>query len=130
MKSSAIIVMVICIISILFLFLFRSIPEHFFVSFTQSSLCQTEMEATLTDLHGVMIRKYLDWDNHGYKTILLKSEGDTIKSTILVLEKSGGYDYLLEGDSVVKNKNTLRLTVHRKGLDEREFELRYGCNQN
>ena len=72
---------------------------------------------------SVIIDKYVDKNNHNYKVIGFK--GDQFSdSLILNLDKSGLFDYVSIGDSIIKVPGDSSVLVTRDG-NAKVFVLRY-----
>lgn len=90
-------------------------------------MCDSENDARRLAIDGGTItKKFRDSPNHNYKTIRYVVDGDEKESRIFVLEGSGCYDYLQEGDVVYKSKGELLFKVKRNEKDTL-FVLDYGC---
>lgn len=96
---------------------------------TRSAQCLRQDKAFKEELVGVLKRKYLDKANHAYETIEISMVGTSRQTNFFLFEKSGAYDYLLPGDSIVKPSMSLRLEVVRSGIST-SFDLWYGCEED
>lgn len=65
---------------------------------------------------GKVSKKYIDWDNHGYKKIVLVNQNET-REVRLDYEWMGLFKFIEVGDSVSKEKNNLDMRLRRKELD-------------
>mgnify|MGYP000862954862 CR=1 FL=1 len=72
---------------------------------------------------SVIIDKYIDHENHNYKTCILLEGTDTL-ILFLDFDKSGLFNYLEVGDSVFKDIGDSLIIVKRKD-DIRHFYLKY-----
>jgi len=76
------------------------------------------------EYEGKVIKKYLDTANHYSRTILLVDSLGEGQSIIDNFDNSGFYDYVNAGDSIVKEKESLDVTVFRDGRDT-VFNIRF-----
>jgi predicted house-cleaning noncanonical NTP pyrophosphatase (MazG superfamily) len=76
---------------------------------------------------GIVTKKYVDKDEHYFITVEIKLK-DEITSWILDNDKSGLYDYLKIGDSIVKKNGTYKVRIYRKSKVDTVFILDYGCD--
>jgi hypothetical protein len=72
---------------------------------------------------SVLKDKYIDTENHNYKTCILLEGTDTL-TLFLDFDKSGLFNYLEVGDSVFKNSGDSLIIVKRRD-DIRHFYLKY-----
>ncbi|UII34116.1 hypothetical protein LVD17_09850 [Fulvivirga ulvae] len=91
-----------------------------------NSLCKTEKFGRAEFFSGIIVKKYLDRKNHSNRTIKFKNNNDIKESILFALDSSGAYDFLIEGDSIVKNKGELRVRIYRDSVLN-EFNIDYGC---
>ncbi len=92
-----------------------------------SSLCTDEDLAKKIELIGVIVSKYRDKNHHDNKAIgIINEEGVITQSTFLVNDRSGVYEYILPGDSIVKPSGRLDLNLYRND-SFKIFYLDYGC---
>lgn len=103
--------------------------KKFLPSLREESLCETMRIAKNESFRGVLIKKFKDKKNHNYKTALINQNGELLESTIFVLDETDAYDYLKEGDSIIKEENSLLVKISRH-TERNEFELYYGCEKN
>jgi hypothetical protein len=121
-KSEFIIISSVIGIILFFAFLIRIIPK-----IPTESMCTAKKEALRLSIHGgILIKKYRDAPNHNYKTIRYRINNEETESLVFVLEESGCYDYLLEGDTLFKKENEVLFEVKRNGKDT-VFILEHGC---
>ena len=96
---------------------------------TNYSLCNDEEAVRMEYWGGVVSRKFLDSENHNYKTLEIKERANNRSRTfrlILSNDKSGLYPYVSEGDSIVKQSGSLAAKVIHDTV-EREFIIDLGC---
>jgi len=65
---------------------------------------------------GIVSKKFIDWDNHGYKKIVLVNQSKT-REVRLDYEWIGLFKFIEVGDSISKEKNNLDMRLRRKELD-------------
>jgi hypothetical protein len=63
-----------------------------------------------------------------WETIEYSIENHVNQSVILLNDQSGAYDFILPGDSITKELNSLELKVTRNG-NTKVFTLDFGCTQ-
>ncbi|MGV8946262.1 MAG: hypothetical protein ACOH1N_07525 [Lutibacter sp.] len=84
---------------------------------SQDELCKQGVEFYKTkNFTGVVIKKYIDEENHSHKTIIVK-ENMNEKSIFLDADIGGIYEYISIGDSISKNKGELFVLINRKKND-------------
>lgn len=91
------------------------------------SRCKSEKRAVEGHVAGVLTRKFLDKSSHMWKTIEYSIGNHVNQSLILLNDQSGAYDFILPGDSIIKELNSLELKVTRNG-NTKVFMLDFGCN--
>jgi len=110
--------------------LFVAFQKGYLMDFSKQrkvSLCKNQKIASKTFLNGILIKKYQDVKNHGYKTLVIRSGNDTINSQLLVVDLNRIYDGLLVGDSIVKIKNSLDIIVFRRN-DKITYTMDFDCD--
>jgi len=65
---------------------------------------------------GVIINKFIDKDEHMNKKVIVKHKYGE-KVILFNFEAGGLYDYLIVGDSVIKNDGEIKLRVIRNDID-------------
>jgi len=65
---------------------------------------------------GIVIDKFIDRDQHNYKTVVIKNLKETRK-VLFDFEIGGLYDFIEVGDSISKNINSLDFRLIREDLD-------------
>lgn len=71
----------------------------------------------------LVLRKYIDEENHQFRTIELNNK----KTLVLARDTSGFYNFIQQNDSIVKRKGTDILMVYRLNTVHR-FKIYYGCS--
>lgn len=79
------------------------------------------------EIKGIMISKYLDKANHAFKTIELRTN-ISVEKWVIDADKSGLYQYILEGDSLVKQSDSYEVRLYRDGVYNRTFIMDYKCD--
>ena len=74
-------------------------------------------------INGFLINKYIDYENHEYKTCVIQENIDTL-TVLLNFDRSGLFNYLKVGDSVFKDIGDSLIVVKRRD-DIRHFYLKY-----
>ena len=84
-----------------------------------------EMKAYL--FNAVVIKKYEDYENHGYPVIVFKSlTNNKAYKIYFILERGGFFDNIQIGDTVRKQRGSLRIfSSNKKILDS----LVYDCQE-
>lgn len=59
---------------------------------------------------GLVIDKYIDYDNHSNNTVVVKSQNGTLKLTYL----TSIYQNIIVGDTIVKSKESITVYVYGK----------------
>lgn len=65
---------------------------------------------------GVVTKKYFDWDNHGFKKIVLENQKET-REVRLDYEWQGLFNFIQVGDSIFKEQHNLDMRLRRKKID-------------
>ena len=88
--------------------------------------CETIIKKEKTkSFEGVVIHKFIDSDNHNWKKVILRT--DKGERTLFLNWESGGlYNYLKVGDFLKKEKNELKIHIHKPTLDT-IYQLEYHC---
>ena len=90
----------------------------------QERLCHYYEEAKDFNYSGTIHHAYLDTLNHNFRRVDLESG----KTVYLNIDRSGLFEYLEPGDSIVKTKGSYEVLLFRNDLDT-AFLMDYGCNQ-
>lgn len=86
--------------------------------------CRVENRYKSDSYNGVIIKKFIDHDNHNYRTLVLKNG-----RKIVIIEKSGFFNYVQIGDSINKVKGNLEIQTFRHEEDT-TFLIDCGCDEN
>lgn len=78
------------------------------------------------EFKGILNKKYLDDKNHMAKTIEMLNGDKKFISTFLTLEQSNFFKVIKEGDSLVKEKESLNMKVVRNS-QETDYLLDFMC---
>jgi hypothetical protein len=76
--------------------------------------------------NGIVIKKYIDTENHSHKTIKLLRSGDTL-TRIFTEDISGFYEYVQIGDNISKKEGSYDIKLFT-GREDTIFTLDYGCD--
>ncbi|GAB3830417.1 hypothetical protein [Pontibacter rugosus] len=96
---------------------------------TNYSLCDDEETVRAQFWSGVIDSKYLDSLNHNYKTLRITGELNSHYKTYLLIltnDESGLYEYISEGDSILKQLDSLKAKVVHDTVNK-EFIIDMGC---
>jgi hypothetical protein len=75
--------------------------------------------------NGIIIKKYIDTNQHNYKKVILKEDIET--QVILFDQEEGGvFQYLEKGDSISKKDGDLTMKIVR-GEKDSIYKLNYYC---
>ena len=78
--------------------------------------------------NGIVYSKIIDKKHHMYKTIILLIN-DTLKKEILDSDRSGFYEYIKKGDSIIKKSGSYKMRFFRNSVLDTTFILDYGCKE-
>lgn len=88
-----------------------------------SKICQYEEIVKNQNWNGVLINKFIDVNNHNYKTIsILNNSRDTLNTIMLTWDHAELFKKFNIGDSVYKKINSLSVYYSNKRMD-----LIYNC---
>ncbi len=88
--------------------------------------CQEEEKASRQSINGIVLRKYLN--QRRIRLFQVTEREDTIVSELLAFETSSVYDFLQEGDYLLKERGEIVLRVKRQHLDTLVV-LDYSCRK-
>lgn len=74
-------------------------------------------------LKGLLVDKFIDYENHEYKTCMIQDNIDTL-TVLLNFDQSGLFNYLQVGDSVFKIRGDSLIIVKRRS-NIKHFYLKY-----
>ena len=83
-------------------------------------------KAKLNEFNGIVENKFIDKKQHNYKIIILFNKS-ALEKIILNTDKSGFYEYIKEGDSIIKETGSYKMKVFKKSKIDTIFILYYGC---
>lgn len=86
------------------------------------------LKENTNSFNGILVNKFIDKDNHLYKTISLLSNNRTTKILIPQRDISKLYDYLMPGDSLIKKQGSLIVNTYRKG-NLKMFKIDFECDK-
>jgi hypothetical protein len=100
-------------------------PDLFFINHDIRCFLKKEMEKT--DLNGIVVKKFLDYENHGCPKIEFKSiTNGKIIEVNFVREESGFFNNIQIGDTVYKKVGSLKIISSNKNLRDSLF---YNCQK-
>ena len=68
------------------------------------------------DFDGVVTKKFIDWDNHGFRKIVLVNQTET-REVRLDYEWEELFKFIQVGDSITKDNKSLDMRLKRNELD-------------
>ncbi len=74
---------------------------------------------------GIVLKKYIDNENHNYK--IVEIQNGRIHKELMDWDKSGLFEFVQKGDSILKELNTLEVKVFRNNV-KTTFIIDYGCS--
>ena len=89
-----------------------------------SGECAAERSDVKKFYKGMVIDKFIDRKNHLNPT--LKISNYNTKIVFLDYDKSGFYDFVRIGDSIIKEKGNMKIRLIRNDIDT-VFTIDYGC---
>jgi hypothetical protein len=84
-------------------------------------------DALKLEFKGTVREKFIDNNNHLAPTIIVESGKDSIKITDY-RDRSGLFEYLEKGDSIIKSNNSPLITVKRNDVNS-SFTITYDCSE-
>lgn len=112
-----------------FLIIFFSIIPVVFLFiwglFIPSDNCNLLLDFKKSNFKGIILNKYYDQKNHRTKTLIIKINDKNAK-LILPNDTSRFFDFIIVGDTVLKQKSTDFIGVYRKD-SLKEFKIYFGC---
>lgn len=91
------------------------------------SRCRSEKRAVEEHIEGVLNNKFLDTSSHMWETIEFSNFNKAKRTSLVFLnDQSGAYDFIVPGDSIIKELNSLELKVTRNGKTK-VFILDFDC---
>ncbi len=128
MNKVVIIVVSLCFVGIS-LYVIGYVLPFTFVSrenYVNRSNCNDEQMAKKEKIDGVILRKFRDNKSHMWKTIEYQDSSGTHETLIFRNDESGGYEFLMQGDSIFKMTDSMAFEAVRDG-QRKVFNLKYGC---
>lgn len=111
MKIKLIIFIIVIIILLMMLFLKKGFSSN------EEVYSSIKNNITSTTFQGVVTRKFFDKENHGRETVVLATQNGSKILTDFVYEQKGTFEFIRTGDSLIKEKGTLKFNLKRKDLD-------------
>lgn len=109
-------------IPILAIFIFYQINKY-------GSNCQKfSNDVNSHEFSGVVVKKYYDKKNHDYHTVEYKQADLIVHKLTYPNDRSGLFNFLNKGDSIVKLSGSSKVIVNRKDKAF-EFFLDFGCDK-
>ena len=100
-------------------------PDLFFIN--QDIRCHIKEEMEKTEFNGIVLKKLLDYNNHGYPEIEFKSLSNSkIIKVYFIREESGFFNNIQIGDTVCKKVGSLKITSSSKNIRDSLF---YNCQK-
>ncbi|MBI3142048.1 MAG: hypothetical protein HYZ16_04410 [Bacteroidetes bacterium] len=93
---------------------------------TPSNNCRAHNQFVNSSFEGVVEDKYRDRNAHLYPTIKLTN--DRRRFVFHSIEKSAFYDFVEQGDSLLKEKGSMDVRLIRSNIDT-VITIDYGCEQ-
>ena len=118
-------IIVIFVVTVLFILIEKPFEHFDSETSNQLSYCREKERARDQSFNGDLKDKYLDSQNHNYRTIVIRTDSGLKKSWFLTMEQSGVFDKLNIGDSIVKEKGQLTITINSIN-----FNLKYDCKRS
>jgi len=79
------------------------------------------------EFNGIVSKRFRDFDNHGTKTLIIKSLGkNSFWKFYLIREKSDFYDLVNVNDTISKMKQSI---VIKDISQKKEYQLLYDCKK-
>jgi len=94
-----------------------------FFLFSCGDYCQENLKPM--EINGLIINKYIDYNNHATKTFIINQNQRIIKLAFFDSYSANFLDYISEGDALFKEANSLVFKV-KKGREMRDFT--FHCN--
>ena len=77
-------------------------------------------------LKHVVVEKYIQ-NNHALPTLVFEKNNDKIK-VVIPHEQGSLYNILMVGDSIIKQKGSLSISIVRNGSISINYSLQYNCS--
>lgn len=95
--------------------------------FIPSGLCQLTIDFKKANYQGVLIDKYIDRENHGTKTLIIKVKDENI-ALILPRDTINLFEYVLIGDTITKKIDEDYIIVSRNNT-RKKAKIYFGCDE-
>lgn len=76
---------------------------------------------------GIVTKKYVDIENHNNKILILRSLG-VDKKTLWSADRSGFFEFISKGDSIVKHSGSEMIKVYRRDSLLQSFRMNWNIN--
>lgn len=113
------------IVFFIFINLSRLMNKKSFSTQYTYDVCMWSNKMRVQEMNGVVSSKYIDSKNHNKPTIEVK-QGSRNEKFQFTNEKSGFYNFINVGDSILKESGELEVSVFTK-VDTTATMLNYGC---
>jgi hypothetical protein len=115
------------IVSVIVLVIFFS-WVYFFTPSYNDSQCNKLKDFKKLYINGVVIKKYIDSQEHSYPMIFIKNfnSNDTVNLN-LVFDTTNLFNVLKESDTVYKDRNKLDLYISNNGKSVFFNRIDFGC---
>jgi hypothetical protein len=97
----------------------------YIIDYNNVGACAFKETYKKKEIMGIVNSKFIDEQNHGYKTIRL---GVNLDKNILLNNDVDAFNYIQEGDSIFKPINSLKLSIFRSGKNK-QIDLTLGCKE-
>lgn len=113
---------------VLFLVLFFGLIKVFLPGLNDSPCILTDNFNKL-DINGIVIKKYIDSDQHSYPILKIRSNNglDTVLTINLVLEKSGLFERINPLDTLYKHKDSNEIYIQQDNRLRLIGKADFGC---
>jgi len=89
-----------------------------------SAICKMYEEFKAKEISGIIQKKFKDEDHHLNEMIIINNEKIDIG-----LDKSGIYDFIIQGDSIEKKAGSDKVDVFRNDTILITFSVDFGCTK-
>jgi hypothetical protein len=112
---------------IILIVILRNCSSEIFDIKPNDILCDTYRQESFTVINGIVDSVYEDKKNHSQDMLKVKN-GKDIQTIYLEYDRSGLFEYLNSGDSVIKEYKSYEVVVKRSN-SVKVFVLDYGCKE-
>ncbi|MBN2596804.1 MAG: hypothetical protein JXR82_08495 [Marinifilaceae bacterium] len=92
-----------------------------------SKIPQLFKEQVEKEYIGIVTKKYIDKENHGNKTLILKRL-EIDKKTLWSADRSGFFEFVNKGDSIVKHSGSEVINIYRQDSLLQSFRMNWNIN--